>query len=86
MITFQNASAWAIQNDIVKEKILPSDIDAARSINAANLNTVQRVTSNEQAAVTADKTVAKPSQPDRFDFVTQQDNEGAKRINGAIFV
>lgn len=86
LITFQNASAWAIQNDIVKEKILPSDIDAARSINAANLNTVQRVTSNEQAAVTADKTVAKPSQPDRFDFVTQQDNEGAKRINGAIFV
>ena len=52
----------------LKKKILPSDIDAARSINAANLNTVQRVTSNEQAAVTADKTVAKPSQPDRFDF------------------
>lgn len=85
LITFQNASAWAIQNEIVKEKILPSEIDAARSINAANLNTVQRVTSTEQTPP-SDKAVAKPSQPDRFDFITQQDNEGAKRINGAIFV
>lgn len=89
LITFQNASAWAIQNDIVKEKVLPSDIDAARSINAANLNTVQRVPANESttgAATTTDRNNTKPTQPDRFDFVTQQDKEGARRINGAIFL
>lgn len=88
LITFQNASAWAIQNEIVKERVLPSDIESARSINAANLNTVQRNTSTETlpAVNNGDKTANKNVQLERFDFVTQQDKEGAKRINGAIFV
>jgi putative intracellular protease/amidase len=58
LITFQNASAWAIQNGLVKEKLVGADA----------------------AAESKDAPVA------RIDYINQQDVEGSKRINGAIFV
>ena len=58
LITFQNATAWAIQNDLVKEKLLDSDAEAG----------------SKEAPVA------------RIDYINQQDVEGAKRINGAIFL
>jgi hypothetical protein len=82
LITFQAASAWAIQQELVRgEKLLNSNIDAARSINAANLNTVQRA----QESGAERGAAAEAKKPERYDFVSQQDREGARRINGAIF-
>ncbi|WP_428660524.1 M14 family zinc carboxypeptidase [Runella sp.] len=57
LITFQTATAWAIQNELVKEKLVDSD----------------------------EKTAAAKS-TERLEFVSKQDVEGSKRINGAIFI
>ncbi|MFN8349387.1 MAG: M14 family zinc carboxypeptidase [Spirosomataceae bacterium] len=56
LITFQTATAWAIQNELVKEKLAESDEKAASAKNK-----------------------------ERLEFVSKQDVEGSKRINGAIF-
>lgn len=56
LITFQTATAWAIQNELVKEKLVESDEKAASAKNT-----------------------------ERLEFVSKQDVEGSKRINGAIF-
>jgi hypothetical protein len=96
LITLQNASAWAIQNEVVKEKLqedLPAD---ARQNQRATQPVVQQTTTvkpvaqsfgqaandnNEkpEAIVPSKKAVS------RIDYINQQDVEGAKRINGAIF-
>jgi len=56
LITFQTATAWAIQNELVKEKLVESD-----------------------------EKVASTKNTERLEFVSKQDVEGSKRINGAIF-
>ncbi len=58
LITFQTATAWAIQNELVKEKTAEAD----------------------------EKTPASKGTAERLDFVSKQDVEGSKRINGAIFL
>ena len=60
LITFQTATAWAVQNELVKEKLAESDekVSASKGVNAT----------------------------ERLDFVSKQDVEGSKRINGAIFL
>ncbi|AXE16819.1 hypothetical protein DR864_03245 [Runella rosea] len=60
LITFQTATAWAVQNELVKEKLAESD-EKASTPKGANTN-------------------------ERLDFVSKQDVEGSKRINGAIFL
>lgn len=57
LITFQTATAWAVQNELVKEKL----------------------SETEEKAPAAKAT-------ERLDFVSKQDVEGSKRINGAIFL
>lgn len=81
LITFQNASAWAIQQDISREKVL---IDSSLN-NRGGGNTLR----NTPAAVTTatDNVPArKAAATERLDYVKLQDVEGAKRLNGAIFI
>ncbi len=115
LITFQNASAWAVQNDLVKEKLSETDVapDRGNNNNQAPVSTAiasnpSRVTRGNGAALPAVQSVTPPSQngmavpaepviegsppkrnstsTERQDYINQQDIEGAKRINGAVFV
>jgi hypothetical protein len=91
LITFQNASAWAIQNDLVKERLL-DDTSSKGSISprSETRSTITRpVVQTEASGQSTNESAAlplaqKPASA-RLDFAQQQDVEGAKRINGAIF-
>jgi len=95
LITFQNASAWAVQNELVKEKLVeevstenlqrqqvPSvgEHRSARPVAQAAFGQSTSDNVNEKEASAAPKKATA-----RVDYVNQQDVEGAKRINGAIF-
>lgn len=93
LITLQNASAWAIQNEIAKEKVLtddqtpkPNPAPGANTKPADN-NTARPVqTSLGQSGSEKTEPVASSDNKNtRLDYDQQQDTEGAKRINGAIF-
>lgn len=112
LITFQNATAWAVQNELVKERLSETDIAPGRGgnnndapaapapavANGRNANAgipaVQtgQALSQNGATVPAERAelpVSRRSnaQPgERVDYINQQDVEGAKRINGAVFV
>lgn len=100
LITFQNASAWAVQADLVREKLVEEATPNARAANGAlplPVATENRTASrpvqqssfgqagNENNGERADATAAPKSKTTRVDYAEQQDVEGAKRINGAIF-
>ncbi|HEU4470420.1 MAG TPA: M14 family zinc carboxypeptidase [Flavisolibacter sp.] len=102
LVTLQNASAWAVQNELVKEKLLEDAPSEGRS---------NRTAAAAPPAGSETRTAAKPAQQTAFgqggsdndpgkseaavapvkktsarvDYVNQQDVEGARRINGAIF-
>ncbi len=81
LITLQNASAWAIQNDLVKEKLLAEDKPEGKP-------TPRPVQQTSFGQSTTEKPESEPvakSKNSRLDYDAQQDAEGAKRINGAIF-
>lgn len=65
LITFQNATAWAIQQDLIKEKVFVDSSLLGR----------RGTTGVEQVSL----------KTERLDYIRQEDVEGAKRINGAIF-
>ncbi|WP_165759087.1 M14 family zinc carboxypeptidase [Niastella yeongjuensis] len=96
LITLQNASAWAIQNDLVKEKLLDDDKDKPEGKPAAPLTTatatdnragrpVQQTSFGQSATERPESEPVSKSRNSRLDYDAQQDVEGAKRINGAIF-
>ena len=95
LITLQNASAWAIQNDLVKEKLLPDatpDGKPASPVVSTAVGTDNRPTRSVQQTSFGQSSIEKPesepvskSKNSRLDYDAQQDVEGAKRINGAIF-
>jgi hypothetical protein len=103
LITFQTASAWAIKQEIVKERLSETEESGRGGRNAAP---VTPSTAKPQGADTATRAAgrrgngsavtAQARQPDtavrrgkrngdRLDYARQEDVEGAKRINGAIF-
>ena len=100
LITLQNASAWAVQNELVKEKLVevatpggrgttqPSAIPVATE-NRPTARPVQQTSFGQATSeITAEKgetAVAPKAKTTRVDYVDQQDVEGSKRINGAIF-
>jgi hypothetical protein len=95
LITLQNASAWAVQNELVKEKLL-DDAQADGRQNHRPASPVQNNSSTRPVAqasfgqnATENNEKEAATQPKkssvRVDYVNQQDVEGAKRINGAIF-
>jgi hypothetical protein len=80
LITLQNASAWAIQNELVKEKLLESEPQQRREASpAGNASEARTATQSTAAAASTG------NRPARVDYIQQQDVEGARRINGAIF-
>jgi hypothetical protein len=78
LITFQTATAWAVANNLVKEKLAQTDVfrrpgDVAP---ATEVKPEEKV-KDEKAKV--------PAKAERLDYARQEDVEGSKRINGAIF-
>jgi len=91
LITLQNASAWAIENDLVKEKLAGENNSERRSGSSPVQVEGRGIRPVTAALGQAAPAVAETEQPSRtatqrVDYVDQQDVEGAKRINGAIFV
>lgn len=94
LITLQNASAWAIQNDLVKEKLAQEPGSERRPA----INTTASPAPDSRGArpvpASLGQSTAERSEADaqpktntaRVDYAEQQDVEGAKRINGAIFI
>lgn len=100
LITLQSASAWAVQNEFAKEKLLEDATPNARPtapqlpVAAAQENRTARPvqqaafgqTANENETPAKSETAIAPKKTTtRVDYVNQQDVEGARRINGAIF-
>ncbi|MFT3936200.1 MAG: M14 family zinc carboxypeptidase [Chitinophagaceae bacterium] len=113
LITFQNATAWAVQNELAKERLsatetapgrgniinpiaAPAGVATSGRNNGANALPVVQTTqgpSQNGVSVPAESTpetvVSRRSNAgtaERIDYINQQDVEGAKRINGAVFV
>jgi hypothetical protein len=78
LITFQTATAWAVGQGIAKEKLSETETFVRRDQQAA-----PAAASVKADSVKNDK-VAKKA-PERLDYSRQEDVEGSKRINGAIF-
>jgi hypothetical protein len=78
LITFQTATAWAVSNDLVKEKLAQTDVfRRPGDIAAATEVKPDEKSKDEKSKV--------PVKAERLDFARQEDVEGSKRINGAIF-
>jgi hypothetical protein len=114
LITFQNATAWAVQNELVRERLSETETAPGRGNNtnpavapagvastgrggsgATALQVVQTTQAPSQNGVTvpAERTPengfsrrSNAAPAERIDYINQQDVEGAKRINGAVFV
>jgi len=105
LITFQTASAWAIKEEIVKEKVLEADA-AGGGRGGRNAATVTAPAGRPQGGDTTARNegrrqggavpAGQPGQADtaakrgrrsgdRLDYARQEDVEGSKRVNGAIF-
>ncbi|MFT4153772.1 M14 family zinc carboxypeptidase [Parafilimonas sp.] len=99
LITFQTASAWAIQQKIVDEtlkaaafagrggELQPSTQQASSQQNAAFRNRQQSGREDTAAAPASGQNADKQQSAEtRQDFARKEEVEGAKRINGAVFV
>lgn len=96
LITFQAASAWAIEHGISNEKVAPAAFtgrDGGNVQAAAPAAESNGATARKPAAGSLRDTVANANAPatrrrgsgGRLDYNRQEEVEGAKRINGAIF-
>jgi hypothetical protein len=72
LITFQTATAWAVANDLVKEKLSQTEV-------------FRRPGDIAVAEAKPEEKVKLPAKAARLDYARQEDVEGSKRINGAIF-
>ncbi len=113
LITFQNATAWAVQNELVREKLSETETAPGRGNNTNQIASAVAVTagrngnntgitpavqgvqppSQNGVSVPAERTAEVPAgrrsnagPAERVDYINQQDVEGAKRINGAVFL
>ncbi|UEG52138.1 hypothetical protein LLH06_14320 [Mucilaginibacter daejeonensis] len=94
LITFQTATAWAVQQGLVKEKLVEADFanrggrgdipppapkdakDAATGPGTTRAANSSRPIGNEEP---------KKEKQQRLNYARQEDVEGSRRINGAIF-
>ena len=85
LITFQTATAWAIQQDIVKEKLSQTDNFSRRGDIAPAPAPAEKTEEAKKDPSKPAVAVAKAPLMERLDYARQEDVEGSKRINGAIF-
>lgn len=87
LITFQTATAWAVNQGIVKEKLSETD-NFARRGDAATAVAAKAAEEPKKDQAKAEDPGLKPEKPvkERLDYARQEDVEGSKRINGAIFL
>lgn len=90
LITFQTATAWAVQQEIVKEKLAETDVFQRRGELPAQVTAPKTKPDDEvkkDQKITGPESVAKTVKPlsERLDYARQEDVESSKRINGAIF-
>jgi hypothetical protein len=78
LITFQTATAWAVANDLVKEKLAQTEVFRR----PGDVAVAPDLKPTEKAS---DEKAKAPSKSERLDYARQEDVEGSKRINGAIF-
>jgi ribosomal protein L12E/L44/L45/RPP1/RPP2 len=86
LITFQNASAWAVNQGIANEKLSETETFVRRDQQPANTpatTTAATPAAKPADAANEDKTAKQTKE--RLDYSRQEDVEGSKRINGAIF-
>ena len=81
LITFQTATAWAVAQDIAKEKLSETETFVRRDQQATPA--AATATTKTEEPLKDGKTTIKA--PERLDYSRQEDVEGSKRINGAIF-
>jgi hypothetical protein len=86
LITFQTATAWAVGQGIANEKLSETETFVRRDPQAtpAATSTPGTASAKPNESVKDEKS-AKQTPPQRLDFSRQEDVEGSKRINGAIF-
>jgi hypothetical protein len=86
LITFQTATAWAVANDLVKEKLAQTDVfrRPGEVTAAVPTNKTDDALKGEDAKANGAKKALVPKN-ERLDYARQEDVEGSKRINGAIF-
>lgn len=88
LITFQTATAWAVANDLVKEKLAQTDVfrrpgEVTAAVPASKADDTKGEAA-KQAKANNSKSALAPTN-ERLDYARQEDVEGSKRINGAIF-
>jgi hypothetical protein len=81
LITFQTATAWAVANDLVKEKLAQTDVFRR----PGDVTPAAPENTKDEKASDAKHAKAAAPKPERLDYARQDDVEGSKRINGAIF-
>lgn len=96
LITFQTATAWAVQQEVVKERLAATDAlgrgDRAETVAIENpaqkpANEARQTANGARNTnVKADTVSNKKPSSARLDFARQEDVEGSRRINGAIFL
>ena len=82
LITFQNASAWAIKQEISGEKLFVDSSSNNRAATGALRNPLTPAT----AAAAETIPVKKVQGAERVDYANLEEVEGAKQLNGAIFI
>lgn len=95
LITFQTATAWAVQQGLVRERLAEADFAPGRGGTATDAPAPQVQSTNTAAGGAARRPNAGKAAGDttrqvrpaseRLDFARQENVEGARRINGAIF-
>jgi hypothetical protein len=98
LITFQTASAWAVKQEIVKERLVETDITwrgagSTEQVAKQQGTAAETTAESKQGAVIAPKVNSAADTAlnrgrrasNRLDYARQENVEGSKRINGAIF-
>lgn len=85
LITFQTATAWAVGQGIANEKLSETETFVRRDQQVVPAANSAPGTPSAKAAEPAKEEKTAKQAPQRLDFSRQEDVEGSKRINGAIF-
>ncbi|RZK92352.1 MAG: hypothetical protein EOO98_03450 [Pedobacter sp.] len=88
LITFQTATAWAVQQEIVQEKLSQTEAFARRGEVPAVVAPTDKQSEErkkDQSKTSAEVSKLPKQNDERLDYSRQEDVEGSKRINGAIF-
>ncbi|MDP4269326.1 MAG: M14 family zinc carboxypeptidase [Bacteroidota bacterium] len=88
LVTFQSATAWAINQGLINEKLAESSFSGRRGATVSPAEVKTEATKGKVQETNGQRTFGINQQEEtgkRLDYVTQQDVEGASRINGAIF-